>query len=159
MFIGVDKDGKETEYAYRVFSAYEGTAIVSEDGAYLFPIKTDATTRISGDFMFNKPTGTNDDYADYMLGSVNAANAQAPATNAKLINYRLMAENRSWATHGINVLFMVYYASTNWQGILSNGVANLASGSFNSAVSTGHTSTMLNRSGYRTNVTAQCLEI
>jgi len=160
-FTDVDTDGNVVERSYRVASAYEGVAVNGSTGAYLFPNRTDITTRIASDFQLGTPSGLTD-YSTYELTSVNKANAQAPATNATLSNFRTMCQNRSsgnsskraitqqpWhATHAINILFMVYYASMDWQGILSAGVTNLSSGSFNESVSTGHTSSMKNNSGF-----------
>ena len=61
---------------------------------------------------------------------------------------RAITQQPWYATHAINVLFMVYYASMDWQGILSAGVTNLSGGSFNESVSTGYTSAMKNNSGF-----------
>ncbi len=160
-FTDVDTDGNVVERSYRVASAYEGVAVNGSTGAYLFPNRTDITTRVASDFQLGAPSGLTN-YANYRLTSVNKANAQAPATNVTLSNFRIMAQNRhvgntskraitqqTWyATHAINILFMVYYASMDWQGILSNGSTNLGSGSLNESVSTGYSSSMKNNSGF-----------
>lgn len=153
------------ERDYVVFSAYEGVLVNKSTGAYLFTNRADATTRIANDFQVGTPSGLTD-YTNYAMTSVNKANAQAPATNDTLSNFRTMAQNRSsgnssgraitqqqylsWTA--INTLFMVEFASTDWQSILSAGVTNLSSGSFNEAVSTGHTSSLKGKSGYVTGI-------
>ena len=121
-FTDVDTDGNVVERSYRVASAYEGVAVNRSTGAYLFPNRTDITTRIASDFQLGTPSGLTD-YANYRLTSVNKANAQAPATNATLSNFRTMCQNRHtgntskraitqqpwYATLAINILFMVYW--------------------------------------------------
>lgn len=56
----------------------------------------------------------------------------------------------SWTA--INTLFMVEFASTDWQSILSAGVTNIDAGEYNEAVSVGRTSLLKNKSGYVTGV-------
>ena len=153
------------ERDYVVFSAYEGVLVNKSTGAYLFTNRADSTTRIASDFQVGTPSGLTN-YANYAMTSVNKANAQAPATNGTLSNFRTMAQNRSsgnssgraitqqqylsWTA--INTLFMVEFASTNWQVILSAGVTNLGFGSYNESVSVGHTSSLKNKSGYITGI-------
>ena len=153
------------ERDYVVFSAYEGVLVNKSTGAYLFTNRADATTRITSDFQVGTPSGLTD-YTNYAMTSVNKANAQAPATNGTLSNFRTMAQNRSsgnssgraitqqqylsWTA--INTLFMVEFASTDWQAILSAGVTNLGGGNYNESVSTGHTSSLKGKSGYVTGV-------
>ena len=153
------------ERDYVVFSAYEGVLVNKSTGAYLFTNRADSTTRIASDFQVGTPSGLTD-YANYAMTSVNKANAQAPATYGTLSNFRTMAQNRSsgnssgraitqqqylsWTA--INTLFMVEFASTDWQAILSAGVTNLGSGSYNESVSVGHTSSLKNKSGYITGI-------
>ena len=149
------------ERDYVVFSAYEGVLVNKSTGAYLFTDRADSTTRIISDFQVGIPSGLIN-YTNYAMTSVNKANAQAPATNGNLSNFRTMAQNRSienssgraitqqqylsWTA--INTLFMVEFASTDWQEILSAGVTNLGSGTRNESVSVGHTSSLKNKSGY-----------
>ena len=125
-----------------------------------FTDRTDITTRISTDFQFG--TGGITDYTNYILTSVNKTNKQAPSTNTTLSNFRTMCQNRhtgnaskraitqqTWyANHAINILFMIYYASMDWQNTLSVGVTNLGGGNFNESVSTGYSSSMKNNSGF-----------
>ena len=160
-FTDVDTDGNVVERSYRVVSAFEGVAVNVSTGAYLFTDRTDITTRTVSDFQLGTPSGLTD-YANYRLTSVNKTNAQAPSTNATLSNFRTMCQNRhigntskraitqqTWyANHAINILFMVYYASMDWQSILSEGVTNLGNSSFNESVSTGYSSSMKNNSGF-----------
>ena len=153
------------ERDYVVFSAYEGVLVNKSTGAYLFTNRADTTTRIASDFRVGTSSGLTD-YANYAMTSVNKANAQAPATNGTLSNFRIMAQNRSsgnssgraitqqqylsWTA--INTLFMVEFASTDWQAILSAGVTNLGGGIHNESVSVGHTSSLKNKSGYITGI-------
>ena len=153
------------ERDYVVFSAYEGVLVNKSTGAYLFTNRADSTTRIASDFQVGTPSGLTD-YANYAMTSVNKANAQAPATYGTLSNFRTMAQNRSsgnssgraitqqqylsWTA--INTLFMVEFASTDWQAILSAGVTNLGAGTHNESVSVGHTSSLKNKSGYITGI-------
>lgn len=156
-FLAVDSSGKVYERAYILPSAFEGVAVDKTTGEYLFADKTDATTRVASDFQFGTPSGLTN-YANYMLASVNKANAQAPVTNATIADFRQVAENRGglatqqtfYSWHAINVLFMIYYASTNWQLSTTTGagVTNLGAGDFNESVSVGYTSAMKNRNGY-----------
>lgn len=160
-FTDVDTDGNVVERSYRVASAFEGVAVNGSTGAYLFADRTDITTRIASDFQLGTPSGLTA-YSTYKLTSVNKANAQAPTTSSTLSNFRTMCQNRHvgntrkraitqqpwYANHAINILFIVYYASMNWQGVLSNGVSNLNVGNFNESVSTGYTSSMKNNSGF-----------
>ena len=153
------------ERDYVVFSAYEGVLVNKSTGAYLFTNRADATTRVESDFQVGTPSGLTN-YTNYAMTSVNKANAQAPATNGTLSNFRTMAQNRSsgnssgraitqqqylsWTA--INTLFMVEFASTDWQSILSAGVTNLGYGTHNESVSVGHTSSLKNKSGYITGI-------
>ena len=153
------------ERDYVVFSAYEGVLVNKNTGAYLFTNRADTTTRVISDFQVGTPSGLTD-YTNYAMTSVNKANAQAPATNGTLSNFRTMAQNRSignssgraitqqqylsWTA--INTLFMVEFASTDWQAILSAGVTNLGAGTYNESVSVGHTSSLKNKSGYITGI-------
>ena len=161
-FTNIDRAGIVSVTDYKIFSAFEGIAVNKTTGAYIFTNRADSTTRVDGDFKF----GTLTDYANYMLTSVNKANKQAPVTNATLSNFRTMAQNRSsanvskrvtsqmdfWSYHAINMLFMVEFASTNWQGVLSSGVSNLAAGTYNESISSGYTSVLGNKSGYVTGI-------
>ena len=163
--------GALIERDYVVFSAYEGVAVNKNTGAYLFTNRADTTTRIVSDFQVGTPSGLTD-YTNYAMTSVNKANAQAPTTNGTLSNFRTMAQNRSsgnssgraitqqqylsWTA--INTLFMVEFASTDWQKILSAGVTNLSSGTYNESVSVGHTSSLKGKSGYVTGIVRGSLE-
>ena len=165
VFTQQSNTGALIERDYVVFSAYEGVLVNKSTGAYLFTNRTDATTRIASDFQVGTPSDLTD-YTNYAMTSVNKANAQAPATYGTLSNFRTMAQNRSagnssgraitqqqylsWTA--INTLFMVEFASTDWQSILSAGVTNLGAGTYNEAVSTGHTSSLKSKSGYRTGI-------
>ena len=165
VFTQHDNSGVLVERDYIVFSAYEGVLVNKSTGAYLFTNRADITTRIASDFQVGTPSGLTA-YANYAMTFVNKANAQAPATNRTLSNFRTMAQNRStgnssgraitqqqfFAWTAINTLFMVEFASTDWQTILSAGVTNLSSGTHNESVSTGHTSALKGKSGYVTGI-------
>lgn len=165
IFRQVDLDGSLVERPYILISAFEGVAVNKDTGAYLFTDRTDVTTRINADFKLGTPSGLTT-YANYLLTSVNKQNAQAPATNATLSNFRLMSQNwnlgktskkattqfQYYAQVMLNHLFMIEFTSTNWQTILSAGVTNLKAGSFNDSVSTGYTSILGNKSGYITGI-------
>jgi hypothetical protein len=165
IFRQVDLDGSLVERPYILVSAFEGIAVNKDTGAYLFADRADATTRVNADFQLGTPSGLTT-YANYLLTSINKQNAQAPTTNATLSDNRLMVQNwnlgktskkattqfQYYAQVMLNHLFMIEFASTNWQAILSAGVTNLASGSFNESVSTGYTSILGNKSGYITGI-------
>ena len=164
-FIQHSNSGVRVERDYVVFSAYEGVLVNKSTGVYLFTNRADATTRIASDFQVGTASGLTD-YTNYAMTSVNKANAQAPATNGILSSFRTMAQNRSngnssgraitqqqylsWTA--INTLFMVEFASTDWQSILSAGVANLSAGTYNESVSVGYTSSLNAKSGYVTGI-------
>ena len=137
-FTDVDTDGNVVERSYRVASAFEGVAVNGSTGAYLFPDRTDITTRIFSDFQLGTPSGLTN-YSAYELTSVNKANAQAPTTNTTLSNFRTMCQNRHtgntskraitqqpwYETHAINILFMRYYDTKKWKENVSKEVINL----------------------------------
>lgn len=164
-FLQHGTDGILVERDYILVSAYEGVAVNRTTGAYLFTSRAESTTRVASDFQVGTPSGLTD-YTNYLLTSVNKVGAQAPVTNGTLANMRTMAQNwntsktskkattqmQFWVWHMLNVLFMVEFANTDWQGTLSAGVTNLSTGTYNEAVSTGYTSALGNSSGYITGI-------
>lgn len=125
----------EKEYIY--IGAYEATLYDDSAGSYV------------GD-------GVAYDYSNDKLASV--AGLQPISGNVSHFDIeeaRQLAQNRGtgWeqqdflTVSAIQMLFVIEYASLDWQGSISRGITNLDSGTGNHSQNTGHTSSLGNSSG------------